>query len=68
MTAKLGMCNRYLSIKLKLWTRTDVGQNQGYTVRKGQCNFKLRKHGTYHMMGISTLSNVKMCDISANVE
>jgi hypothetical protein len=30
-----------------------------YTVRKGQCNFKLRKHDTYHLMGISTLCNVK---------
>ncbi len=43
-------------------------QAQQYTVRKGQCKFKLRKHDTYHMMGISTLCNVKMCDISANVE
>jgi hypothetical protein len=39
-----------------------------YTVQKGQCNFKLRKHDAYHMMGILTLCNVKMCDISANVE
>ncbi len=39
-----------------------------YTVQKGQCKFKLRKHDTYHMMGISTLCNVKMFDISANVD
>jgi hypothetical protein len=39
-----------------------------YTVRKGRCNFKLRKHDTYHLMGISTLCNVKMCDINVNVE
>ncbi len=55
---------------------TELGMNEcgtagtgiAYTVRKGQCNFKLRKHDTYHLMGISTLCNVKMCDISANVE
>jgi hypothetical protein len=42
--------------------------NLSYTVQKGQCNFKLRKHDTYHLMAISTLCNVKLGDISANVE
>jgi hypothetical protein len=60
-----GVCSQE-NMLLSLWIY--VFGHVEYTVQKGQCNFKLRKHDTYHMIEISTLCNVKMCDISANVE